>query len=130
ARAAAAQALIQLGKGNADCVPPLVAMVEDEARDSPLPQRDVEKLATLGDAATSAASAHVNELGDRETVNLAMPYAEGELKQHTALRAAAARALGKLGDRDALSALRPLTADADPELSQAAKQAIDAIEAR
>lgn len=124
-------AALSLTRLNDDQVEPVIdVLVRAVPRDSrtviEMRQEACEALGTHGPRAARAVQALIGVLRERPDVNPALPYADQRLAQHHALRRAAATALGAIGDREALPALR--SAAEVPELAEAAEAAIARIE--
>lgn len=127
-RAAAAISLARLGRGGEARVVEVLRAAVPEASKLPIEVRHeaCEALALAGPAARAAAGALIGVVREETRIHPAMPYPEQRREQHHALRRAAAKALGALGDPEALPALRE--AEQEPALAEAARAAIAQLE--
>lgn len=126
-RVAAATSLARLGDRSPELCDVLVGAVQKSAR-MPLEVRHAatEALGLLGGAARGAVPTLLALLREPAEINPALPYAEQRQAQHDDLRRAAAVALGRIGDKEAIPALRA-AAETDA-LREAAGEALARLE--
>lgn len=127
-RIAAAISLARLGRGGEARVVEVLRAAVPEGSRLPIEVRHeaCEALSLVGPAARAALTALIGVVREQARIHPALPYQEQRLEQHHALRRAAVKALGALGDPEALPALRD--AEEEPALTEAARAAIAQLE--